>query len=346
MPSMIIPPADFPDSSAHALRELEVLRLEQEALDLKLQNLIEALEAMPQHDAVGNQALQIAFGALLPHQVRSAYFRSRLQPQLKTCVSFRSLMSMRTVRRDIGGINQEWLLNDKVTGTEFARSAGIACPLRHGVFSREAIPDLDEIVIKPVKGTKSRGVFIHHDKRFIELKSGAVLDSRAVLEERMRVFPAADWLIEEFLPDVQLGGAPARDLKFYCFYGRVFMAMEVLRYPDYQCCWWSRAGCQIETGYLGEFRFNGLGFDSAELAAVEHLSAQIPAPFMRIDMLKSSRGTLFGEFTPRPGEYDKFNAATDYELGKEFLLAESRLVETLLSGERFELFRKRWANVG
>jgi hypothetical protein len=337
---MNVPPADSPYFSASAMRELEALRGEQEALDLRLQNLIEALETMPRHDADGSHALQAAFGALLPHQVRSAYFRSRIQPQLNACVSFRSLMSIRSARMDLGGINHEWRVNDKVAGADFARSAGIDCPLRHGVFSRASIPDLDGVVIKPVQGTKSRGVFIRHDQRIIELKSGTVLDSTAALQERMLAFPAADWLVEEFLPDVQLDGSPARDLKFFCFFGRVFMAVEVVRYPDYRCCWWSRAGHAIETGYLGEFRFDGLGFDAAELAAAEHLSAQIPAPFMRIDMLKSSRGTRFGEFTPRPGEYDKFNAATDHELGKEFLLAESRLVETLLGGEQFALFRK------
>lgn len=328
---------DF-DCVVLALSNLEQIRTDQKVLDSRLKDVIETLEASQQHEPANEQALRTAFAMLLPHQVRSAYFRSRVVPQLSGCVSFRSLMSVRTAGRDLGGVNHEWLVNDKIRGADFARLAGVVTPERYGVFGKSTIPDLEEIVIKPVKGTKCRGVFLRHMGQIIELRSGETLASTSKLQERIGAFPSEQWLVEEFLPDVQLKHAPARDLKFYCFYGRMALAWEIQRYPEYRCCWWSRDGHMIDTGHLGDCHFGGVGFDAGELAIVERMSTQIPAPFVRIDMLKSARGTVFGEFTPRPGEYDKFNARIDHELGRAFLLAESRLTESLLAGERFGLF--------
>jgi hypothetical protein len=328
------------------MSKLDQVRKGSLALTAELHELIDVLKELPQQEPKGREILHAAYKLLLPHQVKSAYFRKNIQPQLDGCVSFRSLMSIRSAGKDLGCINHEWFINNKILGADFARAVGVATPMRYGVYCRDAIPDQDEIVIKPVSGMKARGVFIRHSGSFIDLSTGEKLSSVSELHQILSAFPNDEWLVEEYMPDIELQDSPARDLKFYCFYGRMVMALEVVRYPDYRCSWWSRDHKNIDVGYLNEYRFEGIGFDPTEVAVVEKLSAEIPAPFIRIDMLKSVNGIRFGEFTPRPGEYDKFNASVDHELGKEFLIAESRLLESLIAGKRFEPFVNISANPG
>jgi hypothetical protein len=51
----------------------------------------------------------------------------------------------------------------------------------------------------------------------------------------------------------------------------------------------------------------------------------MPHPFMRIDTLLGEDDLVFGEFTPRPGQFHRFNA-------------EWRLREDLLEGKRFDAY--------
>lgn len=63
---------------------------------------------------------------------------------------------------------------------------------------------------------------------------------------------------------------------------------------------------------------------------------------MRIDFLAAKSGLYFCEFTPRPGDFEKFNDATDEMLGTLYLDAELRLVNDLVFGKRFTEFAE-WA---
>jgi hypothetical protein len=82
----------------------------------------------------------------------------------------------------------------------------------------------------------------------------------------------------------------------------------------------------------------GYGIQDSEIALAERISREIPAPFMRIDFLRSPDGLVFGEFTRRPGSYGKFSVKFDRWLGDMFLSAEARLFDDALAGQKFPLF--------
>jgi hypothetical protein len=66
---------------------------------------------------------------------------------------------------------------------------------------------------------------------------------------------------------------------------------------------------------------------------------EIPTPFLRIDFMRAGNGDLvFCEFTPRPENFDKFNAHVDLVMGREFSSAEARLKDDLLMGKSFSRF--------
>lgn len=71
----------------------------------------------------------------------------------------------------------------------------------------------------------------------------------------------------------------------------------------------------------------------------KRISLAIPAPFIRIDFLKSFDGLVFGEFTGHPGSYEQFNRKTDRLLGEFFVSAEARIVNDLLNGKTFDAFQ-------
>src|SRR5699024_6527899 len=133
---------------------------------------------------------------------------------------------------------------------------------------------------------------------------------------------------------------PARDLKFYCFYGEVALVLEIQRFPSVRYCWWDSSGNSINTGKFHKKFFEGDGVTQEDVNFVEEMSKEIPTPFIRIDFLKSKNGLVFGEFTPRPGQYEQFNKNIDQFLGDCYLKAEGRLINDLYNGKQFSNFRK------
>ena len=47
---------------------------------------------------------------------------------------------------------------------------------------------------------------------------------------------------------------------------------------------------------------------------------------------------MFGEFTPKPGNYDEFDKETDQWMGDFFLEAEARLTYDLINQEAFTTY--------
>src|SRR5699024_9176705 len=133
---------------------------------------------------------------------------------------------------------------------------------------------------------------------------------------------------------------PARYLNFYSLYGKVGLILEIVRDPEIRHTWWTRDGKRIGTGKYDATLFAGQGVTESEIEQVERLSNAIPAPFMRIDFLQSESGLVFGEFTPKPGNYDDFDKATDAWLGDYFVQAEGRLINDLLNGKKFTEYKQ------
>ncbi len=48
-----------------------------------------------------------------------------------------------------------------------------------------------------------------------------------------------EWMIEELIYENRREKVPARDVKFYCFYGKVGIILEIVREPEVRHCWWN-----------------------------------------------------------------------------------------------------------
>jgi hypothetical protein len=48
---------------------------------------------------------------------------------------------------------------------------------------------------------------------------------------------------------------------------------------------------------------------------------------------------VFGEFAPKPGNYDEFDDETDQWLGDYYLQAEGRLTNDLINGKEFRHYK-------
>ena len=207
-------------------------------------------------------------------------------------------------------------------------------------------------MIKPVHGTGAKGCYlIYQDDYVVHVRDGLVLRSIDELAthaaqlmrpaENSRAHPVSDkWMIEELVLEDPDNLTPGRDLKFYTFYGEVLMILEIVRNqgPN-QYCYWSADGTRIDQpGSWDRQQFPGDGVTREQVAEVERISREIPSPFMRIDMLKGQNELVFGEFTPSTGEYELFNEEFDRILGEAWVRAESRLLQDMLRGKRFDAF--------
>lgn len=265
---------------------------------------------------------------------------------LQSASSFRGSLNMRMRQKQMQDKLPEWPLDNKRTAYNFVRSLNVPTPkVEENYFTLDHIPIQEAIVLKPADGAGARGVYLVHTTTDIfDVKNSETLSSWEELIERMQkdiqtgAVEEDTWLIEQLIYEDKVTQAPARDIKFYSFYGKVGLILEIKREPEVRQCWWTPRGERIDTGKYEESLFHGLGVTSEEIAMVEKLSSEIPAPFLRIDYLRGEEGLVFGEFTPKPGNYEEFNQQTDQQLGDYFLDAEARLVNDLLQGKQFKAY--------
>lgn len=262
--------------------------------------------------------------------------------------SFRGNLNMRMRQKQLNDTLPEWPLDDKRIAYNFAEQLGVNIPyVDDNLYQLETIPHKEGIVIKPADGAGSRGVYlVHKHDDIFDVKNSRVLYSWDQLIDRMTddlhtgAVDKDSWMIEELIYENWLEKIPARDIKFYCFYGKVGIILEITRDPEVRQCWWTADGKRIATGKYDETLFKGVGVTLEELDMVKQLSAKVPAPFIRIDFLKGENGLVFGEFTPKPGNYDEFNEPTDQWLGDYFLDAQGRLINDLLNGKQFDEYMR------
>ena len=265
--------------------------------------------------------------------------------------SFRALMALRARKRWLvrrGKSLDEWQLNNKRRAHLFMDRLGVRRPR----ISPKTLP-MEELkvrpgqTIKPATGNLGRGVYlvfaedrIFHPRRSRILKSYRAMRRSMTRELKTRRVPRDEWYLEELICGPQGMMEPPPDVKFYCFYGRIGLAREICRHPEKLDQAWNREGEPIESGL--EFdprkRFEGYRVSEGEFQLAERISAAIPAPFIRIDFLRSPNGLVFGEFTPRPGSFARFLPEVDQRLGDLFLEAEARLQQDLLDGKSFRTF--------
>ncbi|UTR16213.1 teichuronopeptide biosynthesis [Salipaludibacillus sp. LMS25] len=259
--------------------------------------------------------------------------------------SFKGLLTMRLRRHQLGEKLPEWQLDDKQEAIDFAKKYGFKVSESLGSYSLNSLPEKKCVAIKPKNGAGSRGVYlVISENKIIDVKRSQQLVNRTELRERMNQdleiewVRKDEWIMEPIYFYDKEAKEPARDLKFYCFYGKVKLILEVNRYPDVRYCWWTAEGNRITTGKYENKLMEGEGFSLEVIQQIEDLSQRIPAPFCRIDFLKSEDELIFGEVTPKPGNYDNFNDKIDNYLGESYLEAEGRLMRDLLKGKTFPEF--------
>jgi len=240
----------------------------------------------------------------------------------------------------------ERVLGNKIIARSFAKSLGLTLPglLQCNVPASE-IAVREGTVVKPCFASASKGVFVIKngdcvlDLKNRELIGEAELRSRIALLLSTGTIRKDRWQIEELVTAKFLCQL---DVKFYCFYGRVALVLEARRYPEVRYNWYNAGGDQITTGSDEGLEFNGEGVTAQEIASVAEISLEIPVPFIRVDFLRSEDGSLvFGEFTPRPGEFHTFNSVTDSSLGREYNAALARLNDDILMGKSFAAFPRQ-----
>jgi hypothetical protein len=262
--------------------------------------------------------------------------------------SFRRMLFQQTLRDRLGGRSIAYAINEKGVAAELADALGIARPRQSSPMPAERLLAHcrerrgEGCVVKPARGAGSAGVFVvRADADVIEVEKAKPLGGLAGMARRLEELLASgrvgqdSWRVEDIVGD---GSGPAGDLKFYSFYGKVSLVLEIERVPRTRHCWWGADGVPVSTGKYEDSAFQGAGFTPEQRRLVEGISARLPVPFMRIDFLRGRDGLMFGEFTPRPGQFHLFAPATDRRLGTDFLRAEGRLVHDLLAGKRFPEF--------
>lgn len=263
--------------------------------------------------------------------------------------SFRGSLSRRIRQRQLSENElPEYVLEDKLLAYQFIDQLNIRRPkTKDQQYTRDTVPKEARTVIKPVEGAGSRGVYLIYDENdIIDVRRSRKLSSLAELEESMAKDLAIHWveedhwMVEELILEDYQQKLPARDLKFYSFYGKVGLILEIQRYPEVRQCWWTADGERIRTGKYEENLFKGDGVTDEELNFAKELSKLIPAPFVRLDFLKSEEGLVFGEFTAKPGNYDEFNEEIDRLLGDYYLEAEMNLTRDLLANKGFPEFNE------
>lgn len=269
--------------------------------------------------------------------------------ELSNVGSFRGSLSRRIRQKQLSKTElPEYVLEDKRVAYEFIDKLHIRRPKTDDQnYTGEAVPKEGRTVIKPVDGAGSRGVYLIYEKNdIIDVRRSKKLSSIAELEESMTKdltigwVEKDEWMVEELILEDYEKKIPARDIKFYSFYGKVGLILEITRFPEVKQCWWTPTGERIRTGKYEEHLFKGDGVTKEELQFAEELSAKIPAPFIRIDFLRSEGKLVFGEFTAKPGSYEEFDDKLDTLLGDYYLDAETRLTEDLLANKPFNEFHE------
>lgn len=264
--------------------------------------------------------------------------------------SFWGSIVARRRKKQLGPVAEKWLGLSKVHDEGFAQAVGVPVvdALMTGpwdMIDREAL----NVVVKPVKGSGSKGAFYILPDGIVSIKSGkrvADWNEAARVAEDQLGWPIAntEWQVQS---PVTRNGQPAVDMKFYVFYGEIGLIQEVSRHPRVQYEYFNEDFTIAPCGREHEPRFSDPsqttvdkgGLDEAKLEQVRELSRSIPAPFMRIDYLNGDEALVFCELSSAPGMSNTLSPEYDQRLGRLYLEAEVRLSHDLVQGKEFTQYQ-------
>ncbi len=242
-------------------------------------------------------------------------------------IGYQQRMRDRIVRwRDPETAHWSAKLSPKLKGIEYVRGLGHAVPETYGLFPSLADVPLDQlppnVVLKPQHGYSSKGVFLLRDG--IEQLTGKTATRDWLLSEAGK--KAADpYMAEELLVNFDgRVGAPL-DYKFYCFGPRIAYCTVIERNTitgdgDLNRYWymtpeWKEVPMRLRWDVRPE---RGIApappFLDAMFAMASDIGRHINV-FMRIDLYATTRGPVFGEFTPFPARGREVTPLCDLWMG-------------------------------
>ncbi|GGC99828.1 ATP-grasp fold amidoligase family protein [Vreelandella lutescens] len=246
-------------------------------------------------------------------------------------------------------------INSKSGGKAFCTSLGVSVPETY--LTNIPTPELvhvdyscfgDSFVIKPVFGAQSKNVFgiaLQPDGSVLEVfkqkKYKNLSDALSAIANTAG--RGMKWEVEQLVLDGQ--GQCSYDVKFYTFYGKVVLVLQVARWgKKREDVFFERTGniveARIERSYKPGSPVSFPLFSQHDIEQVERLSLQIPFPFSRIDFLAGKDKLYFGEFTFNAGGAAGFFDEWDRVLGEEFQAAQNRLMKDLLDGKKFDAYKQ------
>lgn len=284
-----------------------------------------------------------------PHQVSHNVLRriERSRLSVRKSISFTAQMHQMSEARHLGVLRPSWKLDVKNNAYHFVDLLGVRRPKSDKETYKWAdTPKSFPSVIKATRATGSRGCYLlYGPDHIVHARDSQVFSDIGAMEAHAQELmgsqrnPLPDrWMVEELVLEDSAKGLPARDLKFYVFYGEVALIQESRRDSGLKVAFWNPDGSKTVTGRYEDVPLDGLGFTRSDVETVSEVSRAIPYPFMRIDMLKGENELVLGEFTPRAGSFDQFNDEWDRRLGEAWVRAESRLLEDLLRGKQFDAY--------
>lgn len=303
-------------------------------------------------NAIGRQDLHDQLLSSIPTD-RLSEWRSRRNYK-RTGIGLSFCASMHIHRNSYHSLQLDGIparyITSKIGGREFAKEVGMQVAHRHYENVKiDAVTPKPGTVVKPNNDSGSRGVYLcMEDGTFFSVRDKNIMvnfdDVKREIKEGMEsgFILSKKFHLEEMIvgPDAE----PARDLKFYTFYGKVGLVIEIVRKPDTLHCFYVD-GAPTYVGKYDDELFEGAGLPEGIVEQVEQFSLEIPSPFMRIDMYQSAKGSVFGEFTHAPGNFEGFTLEHDRRLGQLYVQSQSRLYADMFSGKKFQKFRDGWDKV-
>jgi len=276
--------------------------------------------------------------------------------KIKDSISFQNLIVQKGESKRLGNPYYARMLDKKLAAYKFADKVGLRRPYTDPKVYKfsELEPQKGPVVVKPTSATGAMGVYlIYSDNYILSAREGNVLKSwdevvkdvemkKKQDKDRVRKYFKKDaWMVEELIVDPNSPKHPT-DLKFYTFYGEIMLILELNRNGEDRYQFWNANHEKMMTGAFDQdhqILHDAKGYNKNDLDEIVRFSLEIPAPFMRIDMIRGDNELVFGEATYYPGGFHTYNREWDRKLGEAYINAEARLKSDLLNGKEFKHFK-------
>ena len=221
---------------------------------------------------------------------------------------------------------------EKIQGQKFVESLGLSVPERYFVGERiESIPEFvdlpEKFVIKPSRGWSSNNVFVLNKgrnmldgKKWSRNEIVAFISSQPSVNENAKT----KLMIEEYLVHWSEKNKIANDYKFFMF-GSEIAYVSIIERNDAKKMksnrfWnvnedWELIDFQVMKSQVPENHLPKKPDCWDELCEMAREIGSKLNMFMRVDLYATSRGPVFGEFTPQPHGGKGFTTVADQWLG-------------------------------